>query len=103
MKIDHKPPQGLVSQKTGLETSKKVQASSSEPVLTVSQGKLEKKADISSQSQDWVQAKKIASETPDIREDRVMELKKQIDAGKYTLNPEKIADRLVDEHIQMMH
>lgn len=39
----------------------------------------------------------IARNTPDVREDRVAELKKQIQSGNYKVNPEKIADGIMRE------
>lgn len=39
----------------------------------------------------------IAKATPDIREDRVAELKRQIQAGQYQVDPGKIADGIARE------
>ena len=41
----------------------------------------------------------IAKATPDIREDRVAEIKRQIQAGTYQADPEKIADGIGREAI----
>ena len=56
--------------------------------------------DISAKAKDMSLAKKIASESPDVREDRVAELKRRIQNQEYNVKPEDIADRMVDEHIR---
>ena len=58
------------------------------------------KAEISAKSREFSQAKAIATQTPDIREDRVADLKKRISEGTYKINEDEIADRMVDEHIK---
>jgi len=40
----------------------------------------------------------IASE-PDVREDKVADLKERIESGRYTIDHAKVADKLVDELI----
>jgi len=55
-------------------------------------------AEISSKSKEMGRAKTIASETPDIREDKVANLKSRIESGNYRVDSDAIADRLVDEH-----
>lgn len=45
-------------------------------------------------------ALKIARDTPDVREDRVAELKKQIQAGTYQIDSGKIADGMLREAIK---
>ena len=41
----------------------------------------------------------ISSSEPDIREDKVSALKAQIDSGNYEVDPETVADKLVDAFI----
>ena len=45
-------------------------------------------------------ATEIARSTPDVREDRVAELKKKINDGTYEVEPEKIADGILREAIR---
>ena len=45
-------------------------------------------------------ALEIAKNTPDIREDRVMELKKKIESGEYKVSSENIADGILREAIR---
>lgn len=56
--------------------------------------------EISQRSKEMSQAKLYAMDTPDVREDRVFELKKKIGDGSYKINNDAIADRLVENHLQ---
>lgn len=54
---------------------------------------------LSERAQDMKKAKEIATQTPDIREDRVAALQKMIDEGKYNVSSKDIADKMVDEEL----
>ncbi len=58
-------------------------------------------AKISTKGKEMVRAKAIATQTPDVREDKIAELKKRIAEGKYHVDSDAVADRLVDDHMQM--
>lgn len=58
------------------------------------------KADISAKGKEFAKAKAIAKDAPDVREAKIAELKKRIADGKYNVNPEAIADKMVDEHLK---
>jgi len=55
---------------------------------------LEEKVSISSISRDVKLAKKAIEELPDVREERVRELKDQIEHGTYNVSGEKIAEKM---------
>jgi negative regulator of flagellin synthesis FlgM len=57
--------------------------------------------EISPKSKEFAHAKAVAAEAPDIREDRVEELKKKIASDLYRIDERAIADKLVDEHLKM--
>ena len=59
------------------------------------------RSDISSQAREFSHAKKLAGQSPDIREDRVADLKKRIAEGSYEIDAENVADRLVEDHLGM--
>jgi negative regulator of flagellin synthesis FlgM len=59
------------------------------------------KANISSKSKEFVQAKALAHEAPDVRADKVAELKRKISDKSYHVDPGAVADKLVDEHLRM--
>lgn len=56
------------------------------------------KVDVSERAQMMQKAKDIASD-PSVDEAKVARLQKMIDEGKYKVDADKIADRLVDEHL----
>ena len=45
------------------------------------------------------EAKIQLDDIPDVREDKVAQLKKQIESGTYEVNAEKTADKLIKEHL----
>jgi negative regulator of flagellin synthesis FlgM len=58
---------------------------------------LEEKVSISSISRDVKLAKKAIEELPDVREEKVRELKDQIEQGTYNVSGEKIAEKMSDD------
>lgn len=60
--------------------------------------------DVSQKAREIAQARAkavdIARNTPDVREDRVAELKKKIQDGTYQVEPEKIADGMMREALR---
>ena len=57
------------------------------------------KVDLSTRARDIQRIKQIVDQTPDIREEKVLELKCQIDNGKYAVNTDKIAEKMVGESL----
>ena len=57
--------------------------------------------EISSKAKDMAKAKQIATDTPDVREAKIAELKERIQNKKYNVGADAIADKLVDDHIRM--
>ena len=57
------------------------------------------KAQISEKAKEFAKAKEVATSAPDIREQKIADLKSRIASGKYEVNAQAIADRLVDEHV----
>ncbi len=55
--------------------------------------------DISDRAVDMARARSIVESMSDVRPDRIAMLKKQIADGTYWVDAEKIADRIVDEHL----
>lgn len=58
------------------------------------------RVNLSERAMDIKKAKEIAMATPDVREDKVAELQKLIDSGKYKVDAKEIADKMVDEEMQ---
>lgn len=59
------------------------------------------KAEISPRAREAATAKAVASDAPDVREAKIAELKRRIDAGNYKLDATAVADRMVNEDIQL--
>lgn len=59
------------------------------------------RVDVSTKAQEFQRAKALATPTNDIDEAKVARLQKLIDEGKYKIDAESIADRLLDEHLKM--
>lgn len=59
------------------------------------------KPEISAKAKEFARAKEVASNAPDIREEKIAELRRRIAAGQYKTDPEEIADRMVDHHLEM--
>lgn len=57
------------------------------------------KPEISSKAREFSQAKEAAAKAPDVREDKIAELKRRISAGTYQVNAQALADKMVDEHV----
>ena len=60
----------------------------------------ESTATISTRARDMAKAKAIAADTPDVRDDKVAELRKRISEGKYNVSPHDVANRMVDDHLK---
>src|SRR5688500_2783765 len=58
-------------------------------------------AEISSKGREFAQAKSVAAGAPDIREDKVADLKRRISEGNYKVDTHAVADRMVDDHLKM--
>lgn len=56
------------------------------------------KTDISGKAKEMNLAKKVATEAPDVREDKVAHIKSLIAQGKYEVDPDAIAEKMVEEH-----
>jgi negative regulator of flagellin synthesis FlgM len=54
---------------------------------------------ISDQAKLMKEARELVYAAPDIRADRVSDLKQKVKAGSYKVDAEAVADKLVDEHL----
>ncbi len=57
------------------------------------------KTDISSKAKQMARAKQVAADAPDVREEKIAALRTQIQNKQYKVDANKVADRLVDEHL----
>jgi len=59
----------------------------------------EEKVSLSSAARDIQRAEEAVKELPEVREEKVLELRDQIEAGKYDANGEKIAGKMLGESL----
>ena len=57
------------------------------------------RVDLSSKAKNIQQIKQILDQTPDVREEKIMDLKCRIENGSYAVNSEKIAEKMVGESL----
>ena len=54
---------------------------------------------ISARARDLSKAKSAAAGAPDVREEKIAELKRRIAEGRYKVDATAVADKMVDEHL----
>jgi negative regulator of flagellin synthesis FlgM len=59
--------------------------------------------EISSRAKEMAEAKGLAQNAPDVRENRIAELRQRIADGKYEVKAEAVADRILSEHMDTRH
>lgn len=59
------------------------------------------RAEISARAKDAAKAKSAAMSAPDVREQKIAELKRRISEGAYNVDANAVADRMVDDHLSM--
>jgi len=59
------------------------------------------KTDLSSKAKDMARARQLAADAPDVREEKIRELKEKIANKQYSVSSADIADRLVDDHMRL--
>lgn len=99
MKVQNSPVNvsGLDSarvDKVDLKSKKKpVGGASAEDVASAA------KVELSPRAQDMKRIKEIAMAAPDVNADKVARLQKLIDEGKYKIDAQAVADKMVDEQL----
>jgi negative regulator of flagellin synthesis FlgM len=59
----------------------------------------EEKVDLSTKAKDLLQIKNAVSQLPEIREEKVQDLRTQIEKGVYNVNSGKIAEKMIGESL----
>lgn len=54
--------------------------------------------EISQTGKDYHVAKQILANTPDVREDKIKDIKQRMDAGNYEINSDEYAEKLVNRY-----
>jgi negative regulator of flagellin synthesis FlgM len=55
---------------------------------------------ISQTSKEAQLAEEVISSTPEVRTDKVAEIKRSIESGNYVIDHEKVADKLIANHLE---
>ena len=63
-----------------------------------SSGSFSDKLEISQKGKGYRIAKQILAQTPEVREDRINELKNQIESGTYSVDMTEVADKVVNRY-----
>lgn len=102
MKVQNNAPQGTsqASQTSGAKKAGKA-SESGKPAKAGAPVSGDAKAEISPRAREFSRAKEAAGKAPDVREERVADIKRRIAEGKYEVSPEAVANRLVDDHLSM--
>lgn len=77
----------------------KVEGQAPEQSRAINNSSPEEKVNLSTTAKDVQALSKAISELPDVREDKVQELKDRIGKGAYKVDAEKIAEKMVGESI----
>lgn len=58
------------------------------------------KLEISSKGKDYQAVKQALSQTPDVRDEKVTEIKAKIQSGTYNINMEEVASHILDRYFE---
>lgn len=87
----------------GLKENKSSGAASKSDALTSStlgESSESSRVDVSPRAQEAKRIKEIAMAAPDVDEAKVAKFRQLIDEGKYKVDADAIADKMVDEHLK---
>lgn len=76
------------------------QASNIQKVSKAKGGSEKDRLEISNTAKDYQIAKQAISQIPDVREDKVNAIKKQIQSGTYNVNMEEVASHIVEKYFE---
>lgn len=80
------------------QTAKTDRARTSEGVSKNTESSSPARSEISEKAKNFAKAHAAASATPDVRDERIAELKKRIAGGEYKIDSDAIAEKMMSEH-----
>lgn len=89
------------SDRASASKNAKSPAASSLEALGTGSGAEAARTDVSSRAQDARRIKEIANSVPDVDQAKVEKYRKLIDEGKYKVDAKAVADKMVDEYLEM--
>lgn len=99
MKVTQQLPPNTQALETSRTTENKSPATTKSPVAPTQQTPSSSNVEISDNARLMKQAADLARQAPDVRSERVAALKEAIAAGTYKVDSARVADRLIDEHL----
>ena len=105
MKIDNRIIQYEISKQLPKQTENEIEGTgkkqtSNEPTVEEkNQSAQDTIVNLSTASKETQTAREIIASEPDVREDKVSELKKRIESGNYTIDNKAVADKIVNSFI----
>jgi len=91
--INKQPPKPAQNEMEGI---KGAQSQDGSKVQEKDQTQQDTIVNLSTASKEAQMAKKIAASEPDMRQDKVAELKQRIESGNYAVDQKDVADKMVD-------
>ncbi len=82
------------------KVSQLYQTNSMKSTAKTKSGSFSDKLEISQIGKDYQVAKQIVAQTPDVREDKVNEIKQRLEAGTYDVSNEEVAEKLVEAYFK---
>lgn len=55
--------------------------------------------EISAKGKELAKAREVASSAPDVREEKIAEIKQRMAGGNFKVDPHAVAERMVDQHL----
>ena len=96
MKIySNKPPESQGPNRSAQNVQKPAAADQKDQAGPVKKAGLADRVDISGWSKEIADIMSAVNGLPDVREARVQEIKKSVDAGTYTVDPRKVAEKML--------
>lgn len=78
-------------------------ASSSRSTTKVKGSSFSDTLEISQTGKDYQLAKQIVARTPDVREAKIEDIKKRMEAGVYNITIEELADKMVENYMDQVN
>ena len=98
MKIDnHKTPENQGQSRAAQNIQKPPAVDSKNGTAEVRKTNLTDKVDISGRAKEIADIMSAVNQLPDVRDAKVQEIKKSVDAGTYTINPRQIAGKILKD------
>ncbi len=100
MRVD--PNNAATIKQTGVDGARKSKLVDKVDIQGVEPSMLKEssKVSLSDRAKNYAKIKKIADETPDVRQDKVAFYKELLKSGKYKVDSEKLADAMIEETIK---